>query len=70
MTCPDFIEPQHNGLHDRNSHGKDESKTLKYDQIVSEVEAVKTAPKLSGAVLCRNLCDHRSLVKTIPVQLK
>ena len=70
MTCPDFIEPQHNGLHDRNSHGKDESKTLKYDQIVSVVDAVKTAPTLSGSVLRRNLCDHNSPTKTTPVQLK
>ena len=33
-------------------------------------EAAKTAPTLSGAVLRRHLCDHNSLTKTIPVQLK
>ena len=54
VTCPDFIELQRHGLHDKNSHDKDESKTLKYAEIVSEIEAVKTAPTLSGAVLRRN----------------
>ena len=44
MTGPDFIELQRYGLHDKESHDKDASKTLTYDQIVSVVEAVKTAP--------------------------
>ena len=70
VTCPDFIELQRHGLHDRNSHDKDESKTLKYEQIVSVVEAVKTTPRHSGAVLHRNLLDHDSPTRTIPVQLK
>ena len=70
VTCPDFIELQHHGLHDKNSHDNDKSKTLTYNQIVSVVEAVKTAPSLSGAVLRRNLCDHNSPTKTIPVELK
>ena len=70
MTGPDFIELQLYGLHDKNSHDKDESKPLKYDQIVSVVEAVKTAPTLSCAVLRRNLLDHDSPIKTIPAQLK
>ncbi len=43
----------------------DGSKKLKYDQIVSTVEAAKTAPTLSGAVLCRNLMDHDSPTKSI-----
>ena len=43
---------------------------MTYDQIVSVVDAVKTAPTLSGAVLCRNLLDHNSPTKTIPVHLK
>ena len=45
-------------------------KTLMYEQIVSVVEAIKTAPTLSGAVLRRNLLDHESQTKTIPAQLK
>ena len=53
----DFIELQRHGLHDKNSHNNDKSKTLKYAKIVSVVEAVKTAPTLSGAVLCKNLLD-------------
>ena len=67
VTGPDYIELQRHGL---NSHENDESKKLTYDQIVSVVEAVKTAPTLSGAVLRRNLLDHGSQTKTIPVQLK
>ena len=70
MTGHEFIELQRHGLHDNNSHDKDDSKNLKYDQIVSVVEAVKTAPTLSGSVLRRNLLDHDSPTKTIPVQLK
>ena len=45
-------------------------KKLTYNQIVSVVEAAKTAPTLSGATLRRNLCDHNSPTKTIPVELK
>ena len=70
MTGPDFIELQRYGLHDRHSHDNDQSKKLTYQQIVSLVEAVKTAPTLSGPVLRRNLCDHRSPTKTIPVELE
>ena len=67
VIAPDFIELQRYGLHDRHSHDNDRSKKLKYDQIISVVEAAKTAPTLSGAMLRRNLCDHRSPTKTIPV---
>ena len=70
VTGPDFIELQRCWLHDRHSHGNDQSKNLTYTQIVSVVEAAKTAPTLSGSVLRRNLCDHNSPTKTIPVQLK
>ena len=45
-------------------------KNLTHQQIVSVVEAAKTAPTLSGTVLRRNLMDHNSPTKTIPVQLK
>ena len=45
-------------------------KKLTYDQIVSVVEAVKTASTLSGAVLRRNLCDHNSPTKIIPGELE
>jgi hypothetical protein len=70
VIAPDFIELQRYGLHDRHSHDNDRSKKLKYDQIISVVEAAKTAPTLSGATLRRNLCDHNSPTKTIPVELK
>ena len=70
VTGHEFIELQRHGLHDTNSHEKDESKKLTCNQIVSAVEAVKTAPTLSCAVLSRNLLDHDSPTKTIPVQLK
>ena len=70
VRCADYIELQRSGLHDRNSHDNDESKKLKYDQIVSVKEAVKTAPTLSGAVLRRNLLEHHSPSKTIPPCLK
>ena len=43
---------------------------MTYQQIVSLVEAVKTAPTLSGPVLRRNLCDHNSPTKTMPVELE
>ena len=69
VTCADFLELQRHGLHDMDSHDKDASKKLTYDQIIS-VEAVKTVPTLSCAVLCRNLLDHDSPTKTIPVHLK
>ncbi len=46
------------------------SKKLKYDQIVSVVEAAKTAPTLSGAVLRRNLMDHESLTRSVPPQMQ
>ena len=64
---PDFIELQRHGLHDKNSHDNDQSKTLKYAEIFLVVEAVKTAPALSGAVLRRNLLDHGSSTKNNPV---
>ena len=38
MTCPDFLELQRHGLHYKDSHDKDASKTLTYDQIVGGVE--------------------------------
>ena len=70
VISPDFIELQRCGLHDKNSHDNDQSKKLKYNQIILVVEAAKTAPTLSGAVFRRKFCDHRSPTKTIPVQLK
>ena len=70
VTGPNFIELQRCGLHDKNSHDKDKSKTLTYAEINSVVEAVKTAPTLPGSDIRRNLLDHDSLTKSIPVQLK
>ncbi len=45
-------------------------KKLKYNKIVSVVEAVKTALTLSSSVFRRNLLDHDSPTKTIPPQLQ
>ncbi len=45
-------------------------KKLKYNPIVWVHEAAKTALTLSGAVLRRNLLDHDSSTKTIPLQLQ
>ena len=70
VVGPDFVELQRCGLHDKNSHDNDRSKKLTHQQIVSVVEAAKTAPTLSGSVLRRNLMDHNSPTKTIPVELK
>ena len=70
VTGDDFVELQRCGLHDRNSHDNDRSKKLTHQQIVAVVEAAKTAPTLSGTVLRRNLMDHNSPTKTIPVELK
>ena len=41
--------------HDAKSHDEDSSKCLKYNQIIAVVDAVRTAPTLSGAILRRNL---------------
>ena len=70
VAGPDYIELQRCGLHDKNSHDKDQSKTLTYAEIDSVVEAVKTAPTLPGSDIRRNLLDHDSPTKSIPVQLK
>jgi hypothetical protein len=70
VTCQDFIELQRHWLHDKDSHDDDGSKKLKHSQIVSVVEAAKTAPALSSAVLHRNLMVHDSLTKTILPQLQ
>jgi hypothetical protein len=70
VTGPDYIELQRCGLHDKNSHDNDKSKTLKYAEIVSVIEAVKTAPTMPGSEIRRNLLDHDSPTKTIPVKLK
>ena len=55
-------------LYDMKSHATDKSKYLKYDQIISMLEAAVTAPNLSAAVIRRNLLMHDSLTTTIGVQ--
>ena len=70
VTGQDFIELQRCGQHDKNSHDNDKSKTLTYREINSVVEAVKTAPTMPGSEIRRNLLDHDSPTKTIPVKLK
>ncbi len=56
------------GLHDMKSHATDKSKYLKYEQIISLLEAAVAVPNLSAVVLRRNLLMHDSLTKTIGVQ--
>ena len=63
VTGPDFLELQRCGLHDKNSHDNDQSKTLTYAEINSVVEAVKTAPTMPGSEIRRNLLDHDSPTK-------
>ena len=70
VVGPDFVELRRCGLHDKKSHDNNRSKKLTHQQIVSVVEAAKTAPTLSGSVLRRNLMDHNSPTKTIQVELK
>ena len=70
VTGPDYIELQRCGLHDKNSHDNDKSKTLTYAEINSVVEAVKTAPTMPGSEIRRNLLDHDSPTKSIPDKLK
>ncbi len=44
-TCPDDIELQRHGIHEKNSHDKDDLKTPKYDEIESVTDATK-CPRL------------------------
>jgi hypothetical protein len=51
------------------SHAQDDSKKLKYEQIVAIRDAVVTAHQLSAAMLRRNMeMHHDSLTKTIPAE--
>ncbi len=47
---------------------QDDSKKLKYDQIVAIRDAVVTAHQLSAAMLRRNMEMHDSPTKTIPAE--
>ena len=70
MTGPDFIELRDTGSMIRTVMIMMVPTKLKYDQIVSVVEAAMTAPTLSGAVLRRDLMDHESPTKSIRPQLQ
>ncbi len=54
--------------HHAASHAQDDSKKLKYDQIVAIRDAVVTAHQLSAATLRRNMEMHDSPTKTIPAE--
>jgi hypothetical protein len=54
--------------HHAASHAQDDSKKLKYEQMVAIRDAVFTAPQLSAAMLRRNMEMHESPTKTIPAE--
>jgi hypothetical protein len=61
----DYLELQHSELrHHAASHAQDDSKKVKYEQMVEIRDAVVTAPQLSAAMLHRNMQMHDSPTKT------
>ena len=66
VMCKDYVELQRSELrHNASSHAQDDSKTLKYEQMIAIREAAITAQQLSAAMLRRNMTMHDSLTKTI-----
>jgi hypothetical protein len=64
-----YLELQRSELrHHAASHAQDDSKKLKYEQMVAIRDAVVTAPQLSAAMLRRNMEMHESPTKTIPAE--
>jgi hypothetical protein len=67
----DYLELQRSELelrHHAASHAQDDSKKLKYEQMVAIRDVVVTAPQLSAAMLRRNMEMHNSPTKTIPAE--
>jgi hypothetical protein len=65
----DYFELQRSELHHHAaSHAQDDSKKLKYEQMIAIRDAVVTAPQLSAAMLRRNMQLHDSPTKTIPAE--
>ncbi len=64
-----YLELQRSDLHHHAaSHAQDDSKKLKYQQMVAIRDAVVTALQLSAAMLRRNMEMHESPTKTIPAE--
>jgi hypothetical protein len=69
VMAKDYLELQRSELrHHVASHAQDDSKKLKYEQMVAIRDAVVTAPQLSAAMLRRNMQMHGSPTKTIPAE--
>jgi hypothetical protein len=68
VAC-DYVELQRSeNHHQADSHGQDDSKWPRYDQMVAIREEVVTVPQLSGTVLCRNMTMHYSPTKIIVLE--
>jgi hypothetical protein len=66
VMAEDYVELQcSENCHQADSHAQDDSKTLKYDQMVANREAVIIAPQLSATILRQNMKLHDRLTKTI-----
>jgi hypothetical protein len=69
VMAKDYLELQRSELrHHTSSHAQDDSKKLKYEQMVAIRDAVVTAPQLSASMLRRNMQMHDSPTKTIPAE--
>ncbi len=65
----DYLELQSSKLcHHAASHAQDDSKKLKYEQMVAIRDVVVTVQQLSASVLCRNMQMHNSPTKTIQAE--
>ncbi len=70
VMAKDHLELQLSELrHHAASHAQDDSKKLKYEQMVAIRDAVVTAPQLSACMLRRNMQMQDSPTKTIPEHL-
>jgi hypothetical protein len=66
VMAKDYLELQRSEpCHHAASHAQDDSKKLKYEQMVAIRDAVVTVLQLSAAMLCRNMQMHNSPTKTI-----
>ncbi len=69
VMAKDYLELQRIELrHQSASHAQDDSKKLKYEQMVAIRDAVVTVQQLSASILCRNMQMHCSPTKTIPAE--
>jgi hypothetical protein len=65
----DYLELQRSELrHHAASHAQDDSKKLKYEQMVAIRDVVVTSQQLSAFMLSRNMQMHDSSTKTIPAE--